>query len=74
MGGMGGMPGMPGQPRGEVNNKRYYEVLGVSVDATETEIKKVCVSVYLLGCNGVVPHTACLFNRCTHTLPGMHSL
>lgn len=41
MGGMGGMPGMPGQSRGPVNNKRYYEVLGVSSDASDTDIKKV---------------------------------
>lgn len=42
----GDMPGgMPGMGRrgggGPVNNKRYYEVLGVAQDASEVDIKKV---------------------------------
>jgi hypothetical protein len=38
----GGMPGMGGRrgPSGPVNNKRYYEILGVAQDATEAELKK----------------------------------
>lgn len=41
-GGMGGMPGfgMAGEPSGPVNNTRYYEVLGLGTDASDSEIKK----------------------------------
>lgn len=38
MPGMGGMGG--GRPRGPINNKRYYELLGVDPNASETELKK----------------------------------
>ncbi|KAI3433861.1 hypothetical protein D9Q98_003664 [Chlorella vulgaris] len=42
MPGMGGMPGGGGRrgPSGPVNNKRYYELLGVPQDASEAELKK----------------------------------
>lgn len=38
----GGMPGFGGMPSGggPVNNTRYYEILGVSSDSTEVELKK----------------------------------
>ena len=39
----GGMPGMGRSGsggRGPVNNKRYYDLLGVSQDASEAELKK----------------------------------
>lgn len=35
----GGMPGRGGPPR-EVDNSKYYELIGVSKTATEQEIKK----------------------------------
>lgn len=38
MDGMGGMGGMP--RRRNVNNTRFYELLGVEKDASTTEIKK----------------------------------
>ena len=37
--GGGGMPG-GGRPRGPVNNTRFYEVLEVSKEATDAELKK----------------------------------
>eukprot|EP00638_Chattonella_subsalsa_P005199 CAMPEP_0117754360 /NCGR_PEP_ID=MMETSP0947-20121206/12784_1 /TAXON_ID=44440 /ORGANISM="Chattonella subsalsa, Strain CCMP2191" /LENGTH=414 /DNA_ID=CAMNT_0005573437 /DNA_START=156 /DNA_END=1400 /DNA_ORIENTATION=+ len=37
---MGGPGGMRGPPRGEVDNSKFYEILGVSKDASESEIKK----------------------------------
>ena len=43
MHGGGGMPGgMPGRgaPRGPVDNSEFYDLLGVSKDATDAEIKK----------------------------------
>jgi DnaJ family protein A protein 2 len=40
-GGGGGGGGRPGRgPSGPVNNKEYYELLGVSKDAEEPEIRK----------------------------------
>jgi len=38
--GGGGMPGGMGGPAGEVDNEEYYKVLGVSKDASESELKK----------------------------------
>jgi len=46
MGGMGGMPGMGGHPgmggraKKAVDNKEYYDLLGVTKKASQTEIKK----------------------------------
>jgi len=40
MPGMGGMPGMPGRANKEVDNNRYYELLGVTKDVTQKEITK----------------------------------
>jgi len=44
MGGGGGMPGgMPGGrkgPSGPIDNKEFYELLGVGKEATESEIKR----------------------------------
>ena len=45
MGGGGGMPGgFPGggqrQKRGPIDNKKYYELVGVDKDATFDQIKK----------------------------------
>jgi DnaJ homolog subfamily A member 2 len=37
--GMGGMPG-GGAPSGPVNNTKYYELLGIDKNATDTEVKK----------------------------------
>lgn len=59
-GGMGGMPGMPGRPRGEVNNKRYYEVLGVSPDASDVDIKKVHIK-----CGSGRLYIMCTASLCT---------
>lgn len=39
-GGFPGMGGMGGGPSGPVDNKAYYEMLGVSNEATEKELKK----------------------------------
>lgn len=37
--GMGGMPGRRGPPK-EVDNKKFYDILGVPKDATFDQIKK----------------------------------
>ena len=39
-GGFGGMPGMRPDRQSNTDNTRYYESLGVSKDASDTEIKK----------------------------------
>ena len=41
MPGGGGMPGRGGRGSGPVDNSEFYDLLGVSKDATEAEIKKV---------------------------------
>ena len=39
-GGFEGFFGGEGMPRGEVDNKEFYQVLGVERDASEAQIKK----------------------------------
>jgi len=39
-GGMGGMGGMGGPPQRDIDTDKYYDLLGVEKDATESQIKK----------------------------------
>lgn len=61
----GGMPGMGGRrgPSGPVNNKRYYEILGVSQNASEAELKKAHRSESKVpiagGCSPCLPCILC---------------
>jgi DnaJ homolog subfamily A member 2 len=40
MGGAGGAGGRPGREKKEVDNSKFYNLLGVKKDATHDEIKK----------------------------------